>query len=28
VLNALQDAGFAPGDEVRIGEQVFDLDPG
>jgi GTP-binding protein len=28
VLKALQDAGFAPGDEVRIGEQVFDLDPG
>jgi GTP-binding protein len=27
VLKALRDAGFEPGDEVRIGEHVFDLDP-
>ncbi len=27
VIKALRDAGFEPGDEVRIGEQVFDLDP-
>ena len=28
VLAALERAGFAPGDEVRIGEQAFELDPG
>lgn len=28
VVKALRDAGFEPGDEVRIGEQAFDLDPG
>jgi GTP-binding protein len=28
VLKALQDAGFEPGDEVRIGEEAFDLRPG
>jgi len=28
VISALRDAGFEPGDEVRIGEQAFDLDPG
>jgi GTP-binding protein len=28
VLKALRDAGFEPGDEVRVGEHVFDLDPG
>ncbi len=28
VIKALRDAGFEPGDEVRIGEQAFDLDPG
>ena len=27
VIKALRDAGFEPGDEVRIGEQAFDLDP-
>ena len=27
VVKALRDAGFEPGDEVRIGEQVFELDP-
>ena len=27
VIKALEDAGFEPGDEVRIGEQAFDLDP-
>ncbi len=27
VLAALKRAGFEPGDEVRIGEEVFDLDP-
>ncbi len=27
VIAALQDAGFQPGDEVRIGEAVFELDP-
>ncbi|MGH2992607.1 MAG: Obg family GTPase CgtA, partial [Solirubrobacterales bacterium] len=25
VLKALQDAGFAPGDEVRIGRDAFEL---
>jgi GTP-binding protein len=28
VLKALQDAGFEPGDEVRIGDESFELDPG
>ena len=28
VIKALRDAGFEPGDEVRVGEQAFDLDPG
>ena len=28
VLAALERAGFEPGDEVRIGDQAFDLDPG
>ena len=28
VLAALRSAGFEPGDEVRIGEQAFELDPG
>ncbi len=28
VVKALRDAGFEPGDEVRVGEHVFDLDPG
>ncbi len=28
VIAALRSAGFEPGDEVRIGEQAFDLDPG
>ncbi|HEX5955699.1 MAG TPA: GTPase ObgE [Solirubrobacterales bacterium] len=28
VIAALERAGFAPGDEVRIGEQAFELDPG
>jgi GTPase len=28
VLKALQDAGFEPGDEVRIGEEAFELRPG
>jgi Obg family GTPase CgtA-like protein len=28
VLAALRDAGFEPGDEVRIGEQEFELYPG
>ena len=28
VIAALERAGFEPGDEVRIGEQAFDLDPG
>lgn len=28
VLAALRDAGFEPGDEVRIGEHEFDLHPG
>jgi GTPase len=28
VLAALRDAGFEPGDEVRIGEQEFELHPG
>lgn len=28
VLSALEAAGFAKGDEVRIGEQAFELDPG
>ena len=28
VLAALERAGFAPGDEVRIGDEAFDLDPG
>jgi len=27
VVKALRDAGFEPGDEVRIGEQEFELDP-
>ena len=27
VLAALRSAGFQPGDEVRIGETAFDLDP-
>src|SRR5262249_22084588 len=28
VIAALRSAGFEPGDEVRIGEVAFDLDPG
>jgi GTPase len=28
VIAALERAGFQPGDEVRIGEEEFDLDPG
>ena len=28
VIAALERAGFEPGDEVRIGEEAFDLDPG
>ncbi|CAN5140448.1 GTPase ObgE [soil metagenome] len=28
VIAALERAGFEPGDEVRIGEEEFDLDPG
>jgi GTPase len=28
VVKALRKAGFQPGDEVRIGEQVFEFDPG
>jgi Obg family GTPase CgtA-like protein len=28
VLAALRSAGFEPGDEVRIGEETFELDPG
>jgi GTPase len=28
VLKALRDAGFEPGDEVRIGEETFELRPG
>ena len=28
VLSALEAAGFAKGDEVRIGEHAFELDPG
>jgi Obg family GTPase CgtA-like protein len=28
VLAALERAGFEPGDEVRIGEQDFELHPG
>jgi GTP-binding protein len=28
VIAALERAGFVPGDEVRIGEQAFELDPG
>ena len=28
VLAALRDAGFEPGDEVRIGAQEFELHPG
>jgi GTP-binding protein len=28
VVAALRRAGFEPGDEVRIGEQAFELDPG
>ncbi len=28
VLAALRSAGFEPGDEIRIGEVAFDLDPG
>ena len=27
VIKALRDAGFEPGDEVRVGEQTFELDP-
>ena len=27
VMAALRSAGFEPGDEVRIGEQEFELDP-
>ena len=27
VVKALRDAGFEPGDEVRVGEQAFELDP-
>ena len=28
VIAALERAGFEPGDEVRIGEEEFELDPG
>ena len=28
VIAALRSAGFEPGDEVRIGEEAFELDPG
>jgi GTPase len=28
VLRALRDAGFEPGDEVRVGEEAFELHPG
>ena len=28
VIAALRRAGFEPGDEVRIGEDAFELDPG
>jgi GTP-binding protein len=28
VIRALEDAGFEPGDEVEIGDVVFELDPG
>jgi GTP-binding protein len=28
VIAALERAGFAPGDEVRIGDEAFELDPG
>ena len=28
VIAALRSAGFEPGDEVRIGEEEFELDPG
>jgi Obg family GTPase CgtA len=28
VVSALRSAGFEPGDEVRIGEEAFELDPG
>ena len=28
VIAALERAGFTPGDEVRIGEEEFELDPG
>ena len=28
VIEALREAGFEPGDEVRVGEQAFELDPG
>jgi GTP-binding protein len=28
VIAALERAGFSPGDEVRIGDEVFELDPG
>ncbi len=27
VVAALRDAGFEPGDEVRVGDQAFELDP-
>jgi Obg family GTPase CgtA-like protein len=27
VIAALERAGFTPGDEVRIGEEEFELDP-
>ena len=27
VVGALRDAGFEPGDEVRVGDQAFELDP-
>ena len=28
VIKALRDAGFERGDEVRVGEHAFELDPG
>jgi GTP-binding protein len=28
VIRALEAAGFSPGDEVQIGDVVFELDPG
>jgi GTP-binding protein len=28
VVAALERAGFEPGDEIRIGGQAFELDPG